>query len=89
MNRYLYPQNLKARANLWLWNLRDFMILGISAMLSVVCMVELQLMLPAALTFSFGFLTIQFDEATVLDYIKYAGRFLICDQQYYEWGHKN
>ena len=27
MKTYLYPQNLKARANLWLWSLRDFVIL--------------------------------------------------------------
>ena len=85
MNHYLYPQNLKAKANLWLWNLRDFMILGISAMLAIACMVELHIMLPAALTFCFGFLTIQFDETTVLDYIKYAGRYFISDQQYFEW----
>ena len=26
MTQYLYPQNLKATANLWLWSLRDFVI---------------------------------------------------------------
>ena len=25
MTQYLYPQNLKATANLWLWGLRDSM----------------------------------------------------------------
>ena len=39
MTQYLYPQNLKATANLWLWGLRDFAILGIAALLSIVCMV--------------------------------------------------
>ena len=24
MKLYIYPQNLKATANLWLWSLRDF-----------------------------------------------------------------
>lgn len=38
MTQYLYPQNLKATANLWLWGLRDFAILGIAALLSIVCM---------------------------------------------------
>jgi len=32
MTQYLYPQNLKATANLWLWGLRDFCILGIAAL---------------------------------------------------------
>lgn len=27
MTQYIYPQNLKATANLWLWSLRDFVIL--------------------------------------------------------------
>ena len=36
MTQYLYPQNLKATANLWLWGLRDFCILGIAALLSIV-----------------------------------------------------
>ena len=35
MTQYLYPQNLKATANLWLWGLRDFCILGIAALLSM------------------------------------------------------
>ena len=46
--RYLYPQNLKATANLWLWGLRDFIILCIAALASVVALVELRLLLPAA-----------------------------------------
>ena len=30
MTQYLYPQNLKATANLWLWSLKDFCVLGIA-----------------------------------------------------------
>ena len=35
MTTYLYPQNLKATANLWLWSLRDFAIMGIALLLSI------------------------------------------------------
>ena len=28
MKLYIYPQNLKATANLWLWSLRDFAQIG-------------------------------------------------------------
>ena len=35
MTTYLYPKNLKATANLWLWSLRDFAIICIA--LFVVC----------------------------------------------------
>jgi hypothetical protein len=70
---------------MWLWGLRDFAILGIAAMLSVVALVKLGTMLPAALTLCFGFLTIRLEETTILDFIRWAARFLISTQQYYEW----
>ena len=46
MTQYLYPQNLKATANLWLWGLRDFCILGIAALLSIVALVQLRIVIP-------------------------------------------
>ncbi len=82
---YLYPQNLKAKANLWFWGLRDFCILGISALLSVVILVQLKFLLPAVATLVYGFLSIRMDDTTVLDYIRYAGKYLITTQQYFEW----
>lgn len=85
MKRYLYPKNLKAVANMWLWSLRDFAILGIAAMLSIVILIYLKTLIPAALTLCFGFLTIRLDETTILDYITYAARYFISTQQYYEW----
>lgn len=43
------------------------------------------LMLPAAATLCYGFLTIRMDDTTILDFIRYAGRYFITTQQYYEW----
>ncbi len=85
MSHYIYPQNLKATANLWLWGMRDFLILAVSAMFSVVVLVELRILIPAALTLCFGFMTIRMDNTTILDYILYAGRYFISTQQYFEW----
>lgn len=85
MTHYIYPQNLKAAANMWLWSLRDFAIMGVAALLSIVILVELHLMLPAAATLCYGFLTIRMDDTTILDLIRYAGRYFITTQQYYEW----
>ena len=85
MTQYLYPQNLKATANLWLWSLKDFVILGIAALLSVVMLVQLRFIIPAAVTLCFGFLTIRLDDTTVLDFMRYAVRYFISTQQYYEW----
>lgn len=85
MTQYLYPQNLKATANLWLWSLKDFCILGIAALLSVVILAQTGFVIPAAVTLCYGFLTIRMDETTVLDFIKYAARYFISTQQYFEW----
>ena len=85
MTQYLYPQNLKATANLWLWSLRDFLIIAIATLLSVLSIVHLGFFLPAALTLVYAMLTIRFDNGTVIDYMRYAMKFLILTQQYYEW----
>lgn len=85
MKQYLYPQNLKAAANLWLWSLKDFTILGVAALLSIAALVQLGFILPAAATLCYGFLTIRMDDATILDFLKYAVRYFISTQQYFEW----
>lgn len=85
MTQYLYPQNLKATANLWFWGMRDFLILCIGIMLSVAALVELGVVAPAAATLCFGFLTIRLEDTTVLDFLRYAGRYFLTTQQYFEW----
>ena len=85
MTQYLYPQNLKATANLWLWSLRDFAILCIAVLLSALALLQLGIFIPSAVTLCFGFLTIRMDDTTVLDYMRYAVRYLISTQQYFEW----
>lgn len=85
MKTYLYPQNLKATANLWLWSLRDFAILCVGLLLSVLAMTQVRLLLPFALTVAFAFLSIRLEDLTVLDYIRFAGRFLLTTQQEFHW----
>lgn len=85
MTQYLYPQNLRATANLWFWSLKDFCILGITALLSIVILVQTGILIPVAVTLCYGFLTIRMDETTVLDIIKYAVRYFISTQQEFYW----
>jgi hypothetical protein len=82
---YIYPQNLKATANMWLWSLRDFAILSVSALLSVLILTQTKLLLPLALSIGFGFLSIRIDETTMMDYIRYAVRYFLSTQQHFEW----
>ena len=85
MRTYLYPQNLKASANLWLWSLRDFLIMCIAVLFSAVVLLNSGILLPAAISLAYGFLTIRKDETAVVDFIGYAVRFFISGQQYFEW----
>ena len=85
MKTYLYPQNLKATANLWLWSLRDFVILSIAVLISAAIFINSGVLFPAALSLCFGFLTIRKDDITVVDFLGYAARFFLTGQQYYEW----
>lgn len=59
MTSYLYPQNLKATANLWLWGLRDFAVFSIATLLSVLALAQLRIIMPAAVTLCYGFLSIR------------------------------
>ena len=81
----MYPQNLKATANLWLWSLRDFVILSIAVLISAAIFINSGILLPAALSLCFGFLTIRKDDITVVDFLGYAARFFLTGQQYFEW----
>lgn len=85
MTRYLYPHNLKAKANIWLWHLRDFAIIGIAILLSIMALVYLRWLVPAAITLCYAFLTIQLDDTSILDYIRYAVRYFLTSPQYFEW----
>ena len=85
MTHYLYPKNLKAKANLWLWGMRDFLILCALAVVSVVLLVKFGWLIPSAAALCFAFLTIRKDDMTVLDYIRFAVKYFLTNQQYYEW----
>ena len=82
---YIYPDNLRAKATLWLWALRDIGVIGAGALLSVFAMAQLGLILPIVVTAAYGFLSIRFDETSILDFIKYACAFFITKKQLYEW----
>ena len=83
--QYIYPQNLKAEAKLWLWSLRDVAILGIALILSILALSQMKFFLPLAVTLVFAFLTIRLDDQTVLDFINRGFRYFVSAQQYYEW----
>ena len=88
MTTYLYPQNLKATANMWLWSLRDFAIMSIAMLLSILILANTRMVIPLAVTLCFGFLTIRLEETTVMDFIRYAVKYFISTQQEFYWAER-
>lgn len=82
---YIYPENLKAKAMLWLWTLRDVAIIGIGLIISVLALDYGGFLPPLVATVLFAFLSIRVEDASILDFLRYAVCFLFLKQQYYEW----
>ena len=81
----MYPDNLKAKATLWLWELKDIGIIGIGLLISVFALAQLRLMPPIVITAVYSFLTIQFEDTSILNFIRYACVFFLLKQQIFEW----
>ncbi len=82
---FIYPDNLKAKAKLWLWELRDVGIIGAAALLAVFILAQsgsFALLICAAI---YAFLTIRLEDRSILDFLHYAALFLFLRQQYFVW----
>lgn len=82
---YIYPDNLKAKATLWLWELKDIAVIGFLALISVFALVKVGAMFLLVITMLYAFLSIQFEGVSILSFIKSAIIFFIIKQQLYEW----
>ena len=91
---YIYPEHLKAKATMWLWQLRDLTIIGIGALFSVfaaaqtgiliLALTQTAFFLPILLTAVYAFLTIRFEDTSILDFISYACAYFF-RQQLFIW----
>jgi hypothetical protein len=82
---YIYPDNLRAKSTLWLWELRDVGIVGAGLIVSVFAMTRTGLILPVVPAAVYGFLSIRSGDTSILDFIRSACAFFITQKQFYEW----
>lgn len=82
---YIYPNDLKAKPTLWLWTLRDLAVTGAALILSALALARLGAVSPLIATALFAFLSIRVEDASILDFLRYAMCFLFLKQQYFEW----
>ena len=86
---YIYPDNLKSKATLWLWTLRDLASIGIGSLISVFALSQLGFFVPVVLTAAYAFLSIRMDDTSILDFLRYAVRYFLIQQKNYSWGMTN
>ena len=82
---YIYPDNLKSKATLWIWQLRDIGIIGVCALVSILALTQANFFPPIVVTAVYAFLTIRFEDTSIMDFIRYAGGFFFSRQQLFEW----
>ena len=82
---YIYPDNLKAKAMLGLWQIRDIGILGVCLIISALALTQLGFPIPLVATAVYGFLSIRFSDTSILDFIRYASAYFITKQQIFTW----
>lgn len=81
---YLYPDNLRSKPTMWLWQLRDIGIVGVGLVISILALTQTGFPLPLVLTAAYAFLSIRFEDTSILDFIRYAGMYFVGRQEY-EW----
>ena len=82
---YIYPDNLQAKAKLWLWALRDVAIIGAALLLGVFVLARSGSFLLLVCAAIYAFLTIRVEEGCILDFLRYAAAFLFVRQQSFRW----
>lgn len=82
---YLYPENLKAKAMLWLWELRDVAVIAAALLISVFALARSGSFAPLIGAVLYAFLSIRVEDNSVLGFLCFAARFLLLQQQYFEW----
>ena len=77
---FIYPDNLEAKAMLWLWELRDVAIIAVAVLLSVFALARsgsFALLIAAVL---YAFLSIRVEDNSVLGFLCFAARFLVPEE---------
>lgn len=82
---YIYPENLKSKATLGPWELRDIAIIGCSLIFGIFVFARTKLMLFMIASAVYAFMTVRVEDMSVKDFIAYASAFFITGEQHFEW----
>ena len=80
-----YPDNLKSKAVMWLWELKDLGIIAVETLISILALTQTGIMIPLAVTAGYAVLSIRLDDTSIKQFIVNAWKYCVRVQQYYEW----
>jgi hypothetical protein len=82
---YIYPSNLRAKPMLWMWELRDIAIIVGAAIIGVLSVSQLGFTPPVIAAAVYAFLTIRFEDYSIMDFLSNACKFFLLRQQIFRW----
>lgn len=86
---HLYPNNLRSKPILWLWHLKDIVIIGISTLIAVFIYAQFSNIYLLVGVAVYAILSLRFDDLSILDFIVHSCRFFILESQTYTWHRKD
>jgi hypothetical protein len=82
---YIYPANLQAKPMLFLWELRNLAVILGTAILAVLSVSQLGFTPPVFIVAIYAFLTIRFEDYSIMDFLMNACKFFLFRQQIFMW----
>lgn len=82
---YLYPNNLRARPMLWLWYLKDIVVIGVITLIAVFVYAQFSNIYLIVGVAVYAILSLRFDDLSILDILTHLCRFFILEQQNFTW----
>ena len=76
MRKYIYPQDLTARATMWLWQLNDLAAIGALCLAGVFCAAQLGTAAPLL------FLTVRFEGQSIRDFLHSAAAYFFTPREF-------
>ena len=79
---YIYPENLKVTATVWLWAIKDLVILMVLAMIALPILIHLHSTLGVVVAVVFGTVTARLGSRSIGDYLMIVVKYLTLTQYY-------
>lgn len=82
---YIYPDHLNSKATLWVWTLKNIIIIGIFLLFGVLAFAISRSFIFLIAGFLYMILTIRVEDNSIMGFLQYASGYFLYGQQKYIW----